>query len=723
MIAAPHEVVERVEPLVVEVETAVGSGLYKVDSRLRVDEVRLGSDDVFSQTTIAVRLDNDFDALDARQAYHPDRRVVVRTNQADAAEQIPLMQGYLRLQEAEWSGAAGKKRDEFKLKAVHVYERLSRDRASQIFGRRMRSARIEDGLLSDPGVWQDQSVVVESLACIFNPDGNANCSPTPLVVTDAAGNPRTITIFTYDNASDAVAWTYLNAIRYLLWFYSVPGGPIEAGNLLEATEPYVRVPFEERFSVSGGGHLIKRLLQKADSLVCETSNLVEALADAAFAAGVHITADTINVGGWARSQLRLWASQDGALKNLKLARGGRFADGVARFDARTMTTDQIIERNNTYRGNVEWNFGTVVNAPVVLGNVKRYEFTLPLVPGWVPEANLDNVDPADRDAAKAVVIPESLIPLLGEDPNNFDWYRKYHRFGNDFAQFKDVGRKWVLNEAGTYDPATYNRNAPFDNYQVFDWSTVADNFVAAPGQWTRRKRRFFDSITRAFKEKGTGVYPEVSFDSGTTWYATLFNGIIALDSEVGVYFATRNLTSITPPFTDPLVQNMWWAIIDQTFLLRVTGVIESDERLLHEWPASEYVSPSLQLHAHLLERSKLFSFTTREGVTNELVQTGDDLGDLVADDTAEIAAFAAEHAKVDHDRRLLTLPAIPWLETRFAIGDRLSKVEGREIDFGTQVGHDTHYPVVVGVTYRLKGGYETELEIERPDVLASSNSS
>ncbi len=163
MVSAPSEISERVEPLVVEVETAVGSGLYRVDPRLRVDEVRLASDDVFSSADIAARLDNDFDALSARQMYHPDRRVVVRTNEADATDRTILLQGYLRLQEAEWSGKVGRQRDEFTLKAIHVHERLSRDRAAQIFGRRMRNAEIDDGLVSNPAQWQDKSVLVESL--------------------------------------------------------------------------------------------------------------------------------------------------------------------------------------------------------------------------------------------------------------------------------------------------------------------------------------------------------------------------------------------------------------------------------------------------------------------------------------------------------------------------------------------------------------------------------
>ena len=89
-----------------------------------------------------------------------------------------------------------------------------------------------------------------------------------------------------------------------------------------------------------------------------------------------------------------------------------------------------------------------------------------------------------------------------------------------------------------------------------------------------------------------------------------------------------------------------------------------------------------------------------------------DLGELVADHTSEITAFAADTARTQHDRRLVAVPAIPWIETGYGIGDQLSKIRGREIDFGTRVGHDLRYPAVIGVIYRLKDRYETELEIE-----------
>jgi len=56
-----------VAPIVVEVETSVGSGAFAVDDRLRVEWISLGSDHVISTARVSVRLDDSFDVFDARQ--------------------------------------------------------------------------------------------------------------------------------------------------------------------------------------------------------------------------------------------------------------------------------------------------------------------------------------------------------------------------------------------------------------------------------------------------------------------------------------------------------------------------------------------------------------------------------------------------------------------------------------------------------------------------------
>ncbi len=719
MLDGPEEFSSGVEPLVVAVETGVGSNVYRVDSRLRIDEVRLESDERLSQAAVSVRMDGAADVFESRQPFHPDCRMVVRTNETQETSRSFLIEGYPRVQESSWSGQSGYRQDELTLEIVSVADRLGRDRRCQIYGRQMRSAEIEDGLNTNPSYWGSKSVLVSALLCQFNPNGARNCHPTPLQVTDTGGRSRKIYIFTYDSDWQARRWTYLNALRYLWWFYSLSGGPVSAGNLLEATEPYADVDYKDRFSLSGaGGSLIQQLLQPVDSLWCENQSLLSAMGNIVRSAGVHFAIDAVRNGGGVRSEVRLWAPQDGTRKKLYLVRGGQTSDGLARYSVGNQSASQILKKNNVYRGMVEWNFRNVVNAPIVKGGVKMYEFTLPLVPGWEPEENLDNVPEGEEWSAASLAMTEDQIAGMWEDPNNYAWYRNYHKDGSDFRYHYKVGRKWVLNEAGSYDPAVYNRNAPFDGYQPFDWSSVADDTVAKPGQWSRRERRLVGSIVREALQKGKGVYVEVSFDSGNTWCPELYQSVTGLSYEVGIYFSTRNLTDVTPPRTNPAVSNLWYSMIWRTFRVRVTGLIESDERLIYEWPANGYPSCGLQVNSKVLDKSKEYWFISREGVTNEIEIDEDEIESYLEDGTDAMAGFAARYARTVHDRRVFAMPAIPWLEGDYQVGDRLTEISGRGIDLGTYMGNEKQYPVIRRIVYRMTNGYETELSIERPDATA-----
>ena len=123
----------------------------------------------------------------------------------------------------------------------------------------------------------------------------------------------------------------------------------------------------------------------ADDLNCEATNLVEAIALIAERAGVHATCEPQLVAGVVQSELRLWAPEDGESKRLNLAWGGRYADGSKRYDASNVTERDIFEANEIGLMELEWDHSTIINAPTVIGAVKRWEMTVPLVPGWAPE--------------------------------------------------------------------------------------------------------------------------------------------------------------------------------------------------------------------------------------------------------------------------------------------------------------------------------------------------
>ena len=705
----------------VEVESSPGSGVFRVDERLRADEVLVGSDDTISSARISVRLDNDFDLYAARRRYHADLRLVVRTDHADSAKRCMLFEGYPPRQQTRWDGGVGRENWTFGFRAEHAYERLSRLRETQVFGRYVRNGTIDDGLATDPTAWQDKSVLMTALPCVFNLDAQLNCSATPLTITLPSGATRSVHLFTYEGDESGfglhdVTWTFARVLRYLVWFYNPAEGPVGEGNLFTATDAYADLTPDDRASIADSEPLGRALLRAPESLSCEATNLVEALAEVADAAGVHITPETVNNGGRPDTEFRLWSPRAGRVRWLSLARGGVDANGDPRYDAASKRVDEILADNDTYRAEVTWDHTGIVNAPIVIGDVKRYEMTVPLVPGWFPVLNLDSVAAPNRDAAKALAMTPEDVEAAGAAAANDTWFKRYHRLGADFKFHHHVARRWVLNEDGRFDGSVYNRNVPFDDYRPFDFSTVTESVVTTRGAWMRRARRFEPSVSRVLEGHGHGVWVEMSFDSGTTWHQQS-SGVRVLDDQCGITFEAENPTEITPPGVDPRVQNLWFAIIDQTLRVRVTAVIESDERLIAEHSPADSAAPTIDVWSKVAYRPDAFELVSRFHTTNVLVNVNPDAKDLDRDGTTAALALAEKMAETLGDRQVRALPAMGWIDDAFVIGDRIAGVRGQGVSLATTVGAVTQYPVVIGKRYRIGGGrYETELILERTEM-------
>lgn len=687
----------RAELLVAALETSAGSGVFVVDDRLRVEEVTLRSDENISTARLSVRLDSDFDTAAARARYSPDLRIVIRTQEADAADNVVLFEGYPPVQEARWAGDE----ESFGFMATHVYERLSRDRRGWIYGRRMRSGEIQDGLVGDPVAWSGRSELVTALPCVFNLDGASSCSPTPLTVATPDGSTRSIHVFTHDDDPNGIPWTYLNALRYLVWFHAPSDGPVFAGNVFDVTETYVGLGPES--AAGAPSRLIRRLLGRCESLNSEATNLVESLSLLGEAAGVHLMVDTVAQGTGVRSEFRVWAAGDTTRRQLHLARGGFHSDGQARYDASALSASDVFRANEIAEATIRWDYARIVNAPVVIGSVKGYEMTVPLVPGWLPTANLDNVNAPERAAAKALALSPDHVVELGDQVALDAWFKKYHRDGSEFPRNRYVCRRWVLNEDGRFDGATYNRNAPFDDYQPFDFSTVAGSGITRRGLWSRRTRPLRPSITRTELGARFGVMVEVSFDGGTNWHRP--RGLVSvLRDATAIVFDVANPLSIVPPGVGPAEQNMWYAVIDQTFRVRATAVIEGDDRLVASPAPSDSNSPTLWTTSRVVYRPSVYGFATRQGTTNALASVNPNATDIDVDDTSAIVAFATSLAEREQDRRVVASPEIPWLDSTFAIGDEIERIRGRGVSFVTRADDVTLGPVVIGKRYRFSGG-------------------
>jgi hypothetical protein len=274
----------------------------------------------------------------------------------------------------------------------------------------------------------------------------------------------------------------------------------------------------------------------------------------------------------------------------------------------------------------------------------------------------------------------------------------------------DVARLWVLNEDGAFDGASYNRDFPFDDYGPFDFSTVADATVTEPGAWTRRRRQLLDAISESPESVSLGVWVEISLDEGNTWQPHT-EKVRVLEDRVGIYFEADNPTEITPTGTDPAVQNMWYAIINQQFRVRVTGVIESDERLVATFRPDRLASPTLEANGAVVRRPASFQFVSREHMTNVLAASTPVPGGE-RDDTDSINALAEQLARANQGRNVAAVPRIPWIETDYALGDRITEIRGRYLRLATTLLSHERFPAVLGRRFVLVDGrYETELTL------------
>ncbi len=657
-------------PVTVAVETAAGSGAFEVDDRLRADLVESLSDHHVAVAEIAVRTNGAFGPADAAQAYHPDRRIVVR------AEGAVWFDGYPVAARLEWPERRPSQQEtdptvvaapEFRLTLEHIVGRLARDIRAQIIGRYVRDGAIRDGLETDPPMWQAAFVPASGLPCIFNLGGAPNCDPVPLRVDDGRGGLRDVHLFCEDDRDDAIPWTYARTLRYLMHFYLAPDTPVKAAQLFEQTDALAALPDEGRSAYRENDPLAYALLARPDSLVAEAASLLEAIALLCDASGLHVTAESASLGSGVVTQIRVWSNTSGPGRQLKLA-----------SDAHDASLRDLFEANNLAGAMLSWDTRGMTDTSIVVGDVKRYAATVELVPGWLPEEGLDNVGSSLRGGAKSVALTDEQILSLGDEAAQSEWFAAYHRQGPAFTEHWRVGRLWVLNETGDLDPSLYSRNEPFDAYAPFDF------FAVAPGPWMRRRRRL---LPVAREPDGLeDVWVEVSFDDGTTW-TPIPGGYQVLSDQCGLWFDAPNPLSVSPSGR-AAEQNLWYALIDQTCRVRVTAMIESDDRLCAE--ASDTAAPTLLRSASVTYSPQRFQF--------------------VGKDELAMAREAARLAGEGASREVVATPIIPWLDREYQIGDRVLGVRGRGVELHTQRTPTRRSACVVGKRYRIGGGrWQTEL--------------
>ena len=365
----------------------------------------------------------------------------------------------------------------------------------------------------------------------------------------------------------------------------------------------------------------------------------------------------------------------------------------------------------------------LVNNPWGIGSPDRVEFTAELAPGWV-DADLE------PDTSVLTNIFKTEADLVSEtNPDLFPYYCLYHSRGSSFR--RDVGRKWVLNETGTYTQEPYDRGGPFD----FSTIDAAGEIYDAQGRPTKClkdadgkrnfgpfRRKLLPCLTVDKDEvNSAGIVVEFSLDYGITWQK-MECSIEALEDEAGIYIAEPNLAEMIDKWKgtvevisgQPIEKNFWTSLCDDVVndrafkdgewrtRIRVTASVQMDQRLRRQEPPSG-ASGSPFIHSRLYDFSEKYGLAKRASTSKF---TGGILGAAEQDDSEWFGYHLADIRRACEDASIsgkFTLERL-WLGDGsglpdFMPGDCIERITGREYSLAAALNGDPVYPEIVKIVY------------------------
>jgi len=481
------------------------------------------------------------------------------------------------------------------------------DRAESLLARRVHG-QFADAVAGRP-TW------LSGAELAFNQDGRPNMAPEAYV--PATG--RTRRLFAAPGAPDAEGWTYDLAADYLLSFY--------------ADAAWLVLPDAAELAALFGTDPVENLRLEGLGVMAALDRL----------------ADHVGL----RPTVALSRAADGRLVRslVFVGRGrGRTVSLYHQMPGETFTLARTAMESADVT--IDW-----ADAPASLhlvGDVKLYETTFDLVPGW--DRSLEG---QDREAY-----------CRSRNPN--------------FADVADVYRKWVLNEAGDYTAE------PFSAGEAYDFAALFGH-----AGYLRRRRRFLPTISTDEAGESRGVYVELSTDGGATFVRPR-GPVRVLRDECGIVLDADALP------------NEWFHAAERGQLaVRVTATVESDSRLgvVVERPGLADDHRGRRLWRDVSDR-----FQFRRVDAGSLFHGGPS---RQVDDSDRLVALAAN---LWQRQRRATVPAkvgLPFFSVSYRVGDRIDGVRYRyawlrRADSGLETDP---YVAAIRQTWRDGEGWRTELSL------------
>lgn len=333
----------------------------------------------------------------------------------------------------------------------------------------------------------------------------------------------------------------------------------------------------------------------------------------------------------------------------------------------TLNSVQLGLPGSTYAGDnavetaIDFDVGSAVNQVICYGDWLHVESTFVLSRGW--NAALDATD--EKDLAKDGALYND--PGLG---------------------YREVWRKWVLNEAGDYVGLRPELRAPFDLSTLFNSPTPP------------RRRAFLPTITLggdgAPYGAVDGVHVEFSTDGGATWktIASLEDRTcVILERECGVLF-----DGFFPPAE--LIR------AGAAALVRATATVRADLRL-GTVVGPDASSPLAALSPVLIDGSKSFHWrvVAATSVFAAKIATGALEADA-ADDTLDLEAYADWLQETFDLADCSGRCVVEGLDTIgsggvYDLGQLITGVNGRAISLNAQSASsgEIRFPQIVAIDY------------------------
>lgn len=642
-------------------------------------------------------------------------------------------------------------------------KRLSDQRHAQIVGRRMRGADAFKALLEhldaepesvyEPFGGPEGIVTVPAAPCVFNAEGLGNRAATPIEV--AVGDETIkVHVFADDHDPDAEIWTWAQALGYL-WFWHLMArqsgasldelaGLVADGNVWELLQTMVGDPVQKPLwqasSADRGAAPAPRaeafsyaMLGSPRDFDCDGMSVPEALILLADKSGAHFrikTEEQTSEGDGGETQytgkpidrIYFWARGAGDSKP-DGHQGFLFQE--ATIADRGKDAEEILRKHNVTNLRLEVDYTDVIGDPVIYGSERRYEITVLLLPGWLPETTYWDINHGSQAAIDAAMEAaraheEGLEPAeLKLDP----WYRRFCKAGAEFAGYADVGRRWVLRESGRYRKALYGRTSgPFLEAWYVPWEpsdasirhpevqadgSIATRHVAA-GEWVYRGRPLEPCLTADAAKRSLGIVVELSWSAGAvdSW-TRLTAGCRALEDEAGIYIDEADLLSIKQPGDEEMTYVE--AYLRGLMRVRVTAVICGDGRVEPRLNVNRWGPAMASETSRIFDVSRRFRQNLREGgnsqyaphlpdgtvnpaaIAHETEKAGDDL--------AELQRFGEGLLEVITTRQIAGAPVIPWITTEYEVGDSIREIRGC-IELQTGTGETGRRDVdIVGIEY------------------------